>query len=64
MEDNIKMGLWKNTIWDGGLDSSGSGEELIVGCCKYGNEFLGSMKVRKYLEQLSNYQLLRSLVVE
>jgi hypothetical protein len=27
-----------------GLDSSGSGEGLVAGCCEYGNETPGSTK--------------------
>jgi hypothetical protein len=37
-----------------GLDSSGSGQGPMAGSCKQGNEHLGSMKVREFLDYLSS----------
>jgi hypothetical protein len=41
-----------------GLDSD-SGLGPVLGSCEHGNESLGSMKGRKLLEQLSDYDLLK-----
>jgi len=37
------------------LDSSGSGQGLVVGSCEHGNEPSGSIKGRQILDQLSDY---------
>jgi len=37
-----------------GLDSSGSGEGLVVGCCEHGNEPWGSIKGGEFLDQVSD----------
>jgi hypothetical protein len=42
-----------------GLDASVSGWDQIAGCCEHGNETLGSLEGGKFLEQLSDYQLLK-----
>jgi hypothetical protein len=41
-----------------GLNSSGSGEDPLVGACENGNETLVFIKGRKF-NQLSNYQLVK-----
>jgi len=33
-----------------GLDSSGSGQGLVAGSCEYGDEPLGSIKDREFLD--------------
>jgi hypothetical protein len=33
-----------------GLDSSGSGQGPLVGSCEHDSEFLGSIKVREFLD--------------
>jgi hypothetical protein len=40
-----------------GLDSTGSDYGLTVNFCEHGNESSDSIKGRKLLDQLSNYQL-------
>jgi hypothetical protein len=42
-----------------GLDSSGSVSGLVAGCCEHCNELYGSIKGRKFLDQLSDCQLLK-----
>ena len=41
---------WILEKWDGGhgLDSSGSGQGQVAGCCECGNELLGFMKCGKF----------------
>jgi len=41
------------------MDSSGSGEDLVVGSCQHGNEPSGCIKDGEFLDQLSDYQLLK-----
>jgi hypothetical protein len=41
------------------LDSSGSGHVLLAITCGHGSEPSGSIKDREFLDQLSNYQLLK-----
>jgi hypothetical protein len=36
--------------WGIELDRSGSGWGQVVGCCEYGNEHLGSLKYREFLD--------------
>jgi hypothetical protein len=50
-KDNIKMYL-KEIGWEG-LDSSGSGQGPVAGCCEHGNEPSGSIKGGEFLDQLS-----------
>jgi hypothetical protein len=42
-----------------GLDSNGSGYDLLPGCCEHGNEPLVSIKARNFFDQLSGYQLVK-----
>jgi hypothetical protein len=37
-----------------GLDSSSSGYRLMTGPCKHGNELLGSIKSKEFLDCLNN----------
>jgi len=39
----------------GGLDVSGSVQELVAGSCEHSNEPSGSMKSREYPDWLSDY---------
>lgn len=41
------------------MDSSGSGWGPDVGCCEHGNKLSSSIKCSKFLDQLSNYHLLK-----
>jgi hypothetical protein len=47
-----------------GLDSSGSGYEPVASSYEYGDEPSGSIKCREFLDYLSDYQLLNSLINE
>jgi hypothetical protein len=38
--------------WGNGLDRSGSGLKLVVGCCGCGNEPFGATKCGEFLDQL------------
>jgi hypothetical protein len=40
-EDGIKMDLWE-IGWGGGVDSPGSGQGPLAGCCECGDEPSGS----------------------
>jgi hypothetical protein len=42
-----------------GLNSSGSGQGLVVGSSDRGNELSGFIKGRTFLDQLSDCQLLK-----
>jgi hypothetical protein len=42
----IKMDLKKNRIGRHGLDSSGSGQDQVVGSCEHCNELFTSIKCR------------------
>jgi hypothetical protein len=35
-------------------DLSGSGQVSLMGCCEHGNESSGSVKVREFIDQLSD----------
>jgi hypothetical protein len=52
MGDNIKLIL--NTIKGLGLDSSGSGQGQVTGCCERGNGKLRFIKRDEYCCQLRN----------
>jgi len=41
------------------LDSPGLEQGPVVSCCEHSNEPLGSIKCRKFLDQWSDYQLLK-----
>jgi hypothetical protein len=41
-EDGIKMDLWVLGQGGGGVDSPGSGQRTVMGCCECGDEPLGS----------------------
>jgi hypothetical protein len=41
------------------LDSCGSGQESVRGCCEQGSEPSGSTKGGEFLNYLSDYQLLK-----
>jgi hypothetical protein len=42
-----------------GLDSCGSGEGPVAGCCEDGNEPSGSIRGEEFRDQLSDYLLLK-----
>jgi hypothetical protein len=42
-------------MWEGGLDSSGSGQGPVTGPCKHGNEPSGSIKGGQFLDSPSDY---------
>jgi hypothetical protein len=42
-----------------GLHSSGSEEGPVAGSCEHGNETSGSINGGEFLDQLSNYKLLK-----
>jgi hypothetical protein len=48
---------WKTSVQMGrrGLNSSGSGQGQMPGCCERSNELSGSIKCGKILDQLRNY---------
>jgi hypothetical protein len=48
-KDTIKWIFEKQNAWYV-LDSSGLGEGPVVGSSEYGNDYLGSVKCREYLE--------------
>ena len=52
---------WILEKWNGehGLERSVSGQGHVTGCCECGNEPSGSIKCRKFLDQLMTCQLLR-----
>ena len=37
-------------MWRHGLDQCGSGQGQVAGTCEYGNEPLGSIKLRGFLD--------------
>jgi len=41
-----------------GLDSSGSGQGQMPGCCEDGNKASGSIKCRQFVTYVSKYWLL------
>ena len=45
---------WKEMTWKSGvvlgLEWSASGQELVAGCCERGNEPMGSIRGKKFLE--------------
>jgi hypothetical protein len=41
------------------MDSSGSGQEQVAGCCENDNELLGSIKYEEFLDQLRICQLFK-----
>jgi hypothetical protein len=45
------------------LDSYGSGYGLVVGSCEHGNELSGSKVGGEFLDQLTNYYLLKKTVL-
>jgi hypothetical protein len=49
-EDNIKIDLREVGWGRHGLDQSGPGYGQVVGSCKHGDELLGSIKCREFLE--------------
>jgi hypothetical protein len=52
-ENNIRMDLTEIGLKEEiGLDSSGSGQILVVGYCELGNEPSGCIKGREFLEYL------------
>jgi len=52
-ENNIKTNL-KETGWESGLDSSGLGQEPLVGSCEHSPEPQSSTEVGELLEQLND----------
>jgi hypothetical protein len=36
--------IWRNKVWEYGLDSTGSGYGPVVGSCEYSNKPSGSIK--------------------
>jgi hypothetical protein len=44
---------------DCGLDLCGLGNRTVEGSCDYGNAPSGSIKCGKFLDKLTNYQLLK-----
>jgi len=50
--DNIKIDLQEVGCGVYGLDRAGSGYGQMLGTCECGNEPLGSIKCREYLEKL------------
>jgi hypothetical protein len=42
--------MLKKLLREYGLDSSGSGQNPVVGCCEHGNEPLGFTKSREFLD--------------
>jgi hypothetical protein len=60
LKDNIKTDL--KEIWCG-LDSAGSGYSPVAGFCEYGNETSGSMKVREFIDCLSNISFSRKILL-
>jgi hypothetical protein len=42
-----------------GLDSCGLGNRTVAGSYQHGNKSSGSIKCRKFLDKLRNYQLLK-----
>jgi hypothetical protein len=49
----------EETVGKSGLDASGSGQGPVAGCCKHDNESSASIRGGKFLDQLSDYQLLK-----
>jgi hypothetical protein len=47
--------LNKNKISEHRLDSSIKDKHQVVDSCEYGNETLGSIECREFLDQLRNY---------
>jgi len=41
-----------------GLDSSGPGQGLVLGCCEHSSEPSGFLKGREFCDQLSDCQIL------
>lgn len=58
-EVNIKLNFKQMGYGWCVLDSRGSGYGSIAGCCDHDNENPGSIKYWKFLEKLSDYQLLK-----
>jgi hypothetical protein len=54
-DDIIRMDLWGNRVGRCELDSSGSGQGPVAGCCEHGNELPGSIKCEEYLDWLNDY---------
>jgi hypothetical protein len=42
-----------------GLDASYSDQKPLADCCEHGNEALGFIKSREFIDQMSDYQLLK-----
>jgi hypothetical protein len=47
--DNVRTDLGEIVGWCR-LDASGSGQVPVVGCCEHGNEHLGFIKGREFLD--------------
>ena len=60
-EDNIKMDLVKKYGLCG-LDSSGSEQEQVVGCCRQGNESFGAVSSGKVHGQLRKFKCVKDFL--
>jgi hypothetical protein len=56
----MKMDL-REIGWGCGLDSSGSGQGPVAGCCEHGNALLSSIKGGKFLNSFSRRTLLHGV---
>jgi hypothetical protein len=51
--------ILKNRVLGCSLDSSGSGQGPVAGCCEHGEKPSGSTKGREFINQMIDYQLLK-----
>jgi len=58
-EDSITIGSYRKRLQECGLDSAGSRQVPVLGACKQSNEPSDSIKKGLFLEQMSDFQLLR-----
>jgi hypothetical protein len=56
-EENIKMDLKEIGVVKCGLDLFSSGQVPVASSRVYGNESLGSIRGKKFADQLNNYYL-------
>jgi hypothetical protein len=55
---NIELDL-KEIVYEGGLDSSCSGQGSMLSACDHGNEPFSFTKDGEFIDQLHNYHLIK-----
>jgi hypothetical protein len=56
---SILQRIWNKEVWESELDSSGSGQGPVATSYEHGNEPSGYIQGEEFLNQMSDYRLLR-----